>query len=76
MPLFLITVNMYVRCKQYSILHYRIATNRELVKMITARDDKCSFGGEVGNLRTSSIQMYKSRLFMTGYTTTDDNIRF
>ena len=43
-------VNMYMRYIQYRILHYRIATKRELVKTKILDDEKCCFCSEVDTL--------------------------
>ena len=56
-------VNMYMRYIQYRILHYRISTNRELVKMNTTHDDKCSFCGEVETLEHLVYKCIKADSF-------------
>ena len=54
---------MYVRYIQYRILNYRIATNRELVKMNIAQDDKCSFCGDVETLQHLVYKCIKADSF-------------
>ena len=43
-------VNMCIKYIQYRILHYRIATEMELVKMKILDDEKCCFCSEVEGL--------------------------
>ena len=56
-------VNMFMRYMQYRILHYGIATMRELVKMNITHDDKCSFCGEVETFEHLEYKCIKADSF-------------